>query len=103
MIVLFLKELIVIMKCYVRSCFIVQKRTLKVKKEIFEYNTCLIAHNGSCFDSHVVLNNVLQWRNVVNLIKNGAGIVSLKIFNDCVNKKKKNPQYVHFRYGRVHN
>ena len=56
----------------------------KVKNKIFEYNLYLIAHNGSGFDIYVVLNNLPQWRSVVKLIKNGAGIISLKIFNGYV-------------------
>ena len=74
----------------------------KVKKKIVEYNLYLIAHNGSGFDSFVLLNNLTQWRSVVKLIKNGAGIISLKIFNEYVDQNKKIPQYVHFRCGRVH-
>ena len=74
----------------------------KVKNKIVEYNLYLIAHNGSGFDSYVVLNNLPQWRSVVKLIKNGRGIVSLKIFNGYVDPVKKVPQYVHFRCGRVH-
>ena len=62
----------------------------------------MIAHNGSGFDSYVVLNNLPQWRSVVKLIKNGRGIVSLKIFNGYVDQYKKIPQYVLFRCGRVH-
>ena len=62
----------------------------------------MIAHNGSGFDSYVVINNLPQWRKVVNLIKNGAGIVSLKIFNEYVDEIEKRPQYVHFRCGRVY-
>ena len=73
----------------------------KSKTKIVEYNLYLIAHNGSGFDSYVVLNNLPQWRNVVKLIENGAGIVSLKIFNGYVDEKNKT-QYVHFRCGRVH-
>ena len=38
---------------------------------------------------------------MINLIKNGAGIVSLKIFNGFVDQNKKIPHYVHFRCGRV--
>ena len=68
--------------------------------KIVEYRLHLIAHNGSGFDSHVVLKNLSRWRSVVNLIKNGAGLVSLKIFNGYVDQNKKNPQYVHFRCGR---
>ena len=74
----------------------------KVKNKIVEYNLYLIAHNGSGFDSYVVLNNLPQWRSIVKTIKNGAGIVSLKIFNGYVDSVKKIPQYVHFRCGRVH-
>ena len=50
----------------------------KVKNKIVEFNLYLIAHNGSGFDSYVVLNNIPQWRGVVKPIKNGASIVSLK-------------------------
>ena len=74
----------------------------KVKNKIVEYNLSLIAHNGSVFDSYVVLNNLPQWRSVVKLIKSGAGIVSLKIFNGYVDQNKKTPQYVQFRCGRVY-
>ena len=74
----------------------------KVKNKIVEYNLYLIAHNGSGFDSYVVLNNLPQWRSIVKLIKNGAGVVSLKIFNGYVDQNQKIPQYVHFRCGRVH-
>ena len=42
-------------------------------------------------------------RSVVSLIINGAGSVSLKIFNGYVDQTLKNPQYVHFRYGLLHN
>ena len=74
----------------------------KVKNKIVEYNLYLIAHNGSGFDSYVVLNNFSRWRSVVKPIKNGAGIISLIIFNGYVDPVKRIPQYVHFRCGRVH-
>ena len=74
----------------------------KVKNKIVEYNLYLIAHNGSGFHSYVVLNNLPQWRRIVKPVKNGRGIVSLKIFNGYVDPVKKIPQYVHFRCGRVH-
>ena len=53
----------------------------KVKNKIVENNLYLIAHSVSGFDSYVLLNNLTQWRSVVKLIKNGAGIISLKVFN----------------------
>ena len=51
----------------------------KINNKIVENNIYLIAHNGSRFDSYVVLSNLPQWRGVVNLIINGAGFVSFKI------------------------
>ena len=41
-------------------------------------------------------------RRTVKLIKNGSGIVSLKIFNGYVDQNKKIPQYVHLRFGLLH-
>ena len=75
----------------------------KIKSKIVEYNLCLIAHNGSGFDSYVVLNNLPQWRSNNKPVKNGRAIVSLKIFNGYVDPVKNIPQYVHFRCGKVHN
>ena len=62
----------------------------------------LVDHNGSGFDSYNVSIKLLQWRTVVNIFKNGAGIVSPKKYNGFVDKDKKIPHYVPFRYGRVH-
>ena len=73
----------------------------QINYRIVEYNLYLIAHNGIGFDSYVVLNNLPQWRSIVDFIKNGADIVSLKIFNGYVDQNKKLPQYVHFRCGRI--
>ena len=73
----------------------------KVNNKIVKCNKYLIAHKGSGFDSHVVLNNLPQWR-TVSLIKNGAGIASLKIINGYVDPVKKTPQYIRFRYDLLH-
>ena len=62
----------------------------------------MIAHNGSGFDSYVVLNNLPQWRSIVKPVKDGAGIISLKLFNGYVDQNKKILQYVHFRCRRIH-
>ena len=51
----------------------------KIKNKIVEYKLFMIAHNGSGFDSYVVSNNLLPSRNAVKLIKNGAGVISIKI------------------------
>ena len=61
----------------------------------------MIANNGTGFDSYVAINNLPQWRSVVNLIKNGAGIVSLKFFNGYVDPAQKIPSYIHSTCGRV--
>ena len=74
----------------------------RINNKIVKYNLYLIAHKGSGFDSYVVLNILPQWRTVVSLIKNGSGIVSLKIFNGYVDPVKKIPQYVHLRCGLLH-
>ena len=74
----------------------------KIKNKILEHKLFLIAYNVSGFDSYVVLNNLPQWRTVVKLIENGAGIISLKIFNGYVDEMEKKPQFVHFRCGRIH-
>ena len=74
----------------------------KVKNKIVKYNLYLLAHKGSGFDIYAVLNNLPQWRSVVILIENGAGIASLKIFSGYVDQTKKIPQYVHFRCVLLH-
>ena len=82
--------------------FLFKEEAKKVNKNVVEYNLYLTAHNGSAFDGYLVLNNLLQCTSVVNSIKNGAGINSLKIFKGHVDENKKIPQYVNFRCGRVH-
>ena len=52
-----------------------------VKNKIIKFNLYMLAHNGSGFDSSGVLKILSQCRTVVSLIKNGPGIVSLKIFD----------------------
>ena len=77
------------------------KENRNKSKKIVEFNLLLIAHNGSGFESYFVLNNLPQWRSVVKLNKNGAGILSLKIFNGYVDQNEKILQNVHFRCGRI--
>ena len=50
----------------------------KVNNKIIDQKLYLINHNGSGFDSYVVLNNLLLWGSIVNLIKNGVGTFRLK-------------------------
>ena len=61
----------------------------RVNIEIVNYNLTLIAHNGSGFDSYVVLKSLSQWRKFNILLKNRVGVVSLRIFNGFVDKDEK--------------
>ena len=45
------------------------------------------AHNASGFDTLIILNSSTCERKVVNLIKTGKGIISLKNFNGNVGYK----------------
>ena len=75
----------------------------KVNNRIVEYNLQLHAHNGSGFDTWIILNNLPCDKNIVDIIKNGKGIVSLKICNGYIEKNKKQvPQYLIFRCGMTH-
>ena len=65
-----------------------KREAKKVNNKVVENNLYLIAQNGSGFDSYVVIINLPQWRTVINSIKNGAGVVSLKIFNGYVDQNK---------------
>ena len=74
-----------------------------VKNKIVEYNLQLHAHNGSGFDTWIILNNLRCDKHIVDIIKNGKGIISFKMFNGYIEKKKKQiPQYLIFRCGVTH-
>ena len=71
--------------------------------KILEYNIQLLAHNASRFDNWKVLNILPCDKRVVNIIKNGKGIIKLKVFNGYIEKNTKQiPQYPHFRCGMTH-
>ena len=74
----------------------------RIDNKNVKYNLYFLAHKGSGFDIYVVINNLPQWRTLVSWIKNGSGIVSLKIINGYVDPVKKIPRYVHFRRGLLH-
>ena len=58
------------------------------------------AHNGSGFDTWIILNNLDCGKRIVNVIKNGKGIIEMKVFNGYIEKNEKQiPQYLHFRCG----
>ena len=76
----------------------------KVNNKIVEYNLQMHAHNGSGFDTWIILNNLPCDKHIVgDNIKNGRGIISLKVFNGLIYKNNKQiPQYRHFRCGMTH-
>ena len=72
-----------------------------VNNKIIEYNQQMHAHNGSGFDTWIILNNPSCDKHVVgDIIKNGKGNISLKNFNGYIDKNRKQiPQYLIFRCG----
>ena len=61
------------------------------------------AHNGSGFDTWIILNNLPRDKHIVDIIKNGKSIIELKVFNGLIEKNNKQiPQYLHFRCGMTH-
>ena len=61
------------------------------------------AHNGSGFDTWIILNNLPCNKHFVDIIKNGKSIIELKVFNGLIRKNNKQiPQYLHFRCGMTH-
>ena len=75
----------------------------KVKNGIVEYNLQLHAQKGSGFDNWIILKNFSGDEHIVDMIKNGKGIIELKVFNGYVqNNKKQIPQYLHSRCGKTH-
>ena len=62
------------------------------KGKILEYNLQLHAHNGSGFDTWIVLNKLSCDKRIANIIKNGKGIIDLKVFNGFIQSKTKTKQ-----------
>ena len=84
-------------------CLKLKGEERKVKNKIVEYNLQFHAHNGSGFDTWTILNNLPCDKHINDIIKNGKGIISLKIFNGYIAKNNKEiPQYLIFRCGMTH-
>ena len=60
------------------------------KNKILEFKLQLHAHNGSGFDTWIVLNNLPCDKRIVNNIKKGKGNIELKVFKGYNEKKIKN-------------
>ena len=84
-------------------CLKLKGEERKVKNKIVEYNLQMHAHNGSGFDTWIILNNLPCDKHIVDIIKNGKGIIELKVFNGLIHKNNKQiPQYLHFRCRMTH-
>ena len=66
-----------------------------------EYNLQLHAHNGSGFDTWIILNNLSCDKHIVDVIKSGKGNIELKLFNGYIGNRHI-PQYLPFRCGMTH-
>ena len=49
-----------------------------------------IAHNGSGFDSWIILNNLPCDKHIVDIFKNGKRIISLRVLNGYEQNNKTN-------------
>ena len=74
-------------------------KVINNEQHILQNESLLIAHNGSGFDSWPILNNLPKGRKLLIIVKNGKGIISLKIHNGDIKGK---PQYTTFTCSRTH-
>ena len=75
----------------------------KVSNKIVDCILQLHAHNGSGFDTWIILNNLPCDKHIVDIIKNGNGINFLRVCNGYIqNNKKHIPQYLILRCGMKH-
>ena len=61
------------------------------------------AHNDSGFGTWILVNNLPCDKHIVDISKNGKGIIELKVFNGYIQHNNKQiPQYLRFRVGMIH-
>ena len=80
-------------------CLKLKGEERKVNNKIVDYNLELHAHNGSGFDTWIILNNLPCDKHIVKIIKNGKVIIELKVFNGLIHKDNKQ---IPFRCGMTH-
>ena len=84
-------------------CLKLKGDEVKLKNKIVGYNLQMHAHNGSGFDTWIILNNLRCDKHIVDIIKNGKGTISMEVFNGLIYKNNKQiPQYLIFRCGMTH-
>ena len=78
-----------------------ERKTIPYK--IVQKNSQLHAHNDSGFDTWIVLNNLPCDKHIVDIIKNGKGKNSMRVFNGYIqNKKKQVARFLPFRCCMTH-
>ena len=69
-------------------CLKLKGKQQKVRNNtIVEYHLQLHAHNESGFDTWIILNNLTCDKHIVDIIKTGKSIISLRVFNSFTEKK----------------
>ena len=72
-------------------CLKLKGEERKVKNKIVEDNLQLHAHNGSGFDTWVILINLACDKHIGNTLKNGKCIIEVKVTNEYIEKKTNSP------------
>ena len=74
----------------------------KVKNKKVEFNLQLHAHNGSRFDTWIILKKLPCDKHIVDFIKTGKNVIEIKQFIGYVqNSRKQVLYYLHFRCGMI--
>ena len=66
-----------------------EERRTSLNTKFVDYNLQLHAHNGSGFDTWIILKNLPCDKHNVDIIKNGRAIISMKFFNGYIYNGKK--------------
>ena len=65
-----------------------KRKERKLKNRTVDHILQLQAKDGSAFDTLVILNNYPCDKETIDIIKNGKGIIELKVFESYVSKIK---------------
>ena len=60
-----------------------------INNKIVEYDLQLHAHDGSGFDTWIILNNLHCDKHIADIVENGKGVISLRVFIGYIEKKNK--------------
>ena len=75
----------------------------KNQNRIVEYNLQPHSHNGSGFDTWIIIKILPCDKHIVDIIKNSKGMIFWSLFNGYLHTNKKQiAQYLIFRCGMTH-